>query len=60
MTLSAGQDKTILCILTAILLHKKFIEAFNKIMVDTISNPMKMQLDSNILNHLIEVKIKST
>ena len=60
MTLGAGQGKTMVYLLTAMLLHRKFPQYYEKILVLTISNPLKTQLDGIVINHLIYVSIKAT
>ena len=59
MTLAAGQGKTMVYLLTAMLLNRKFPEEYQRILVVTISNPMQRQLEGIIINHPIDVYIKS-
>ncbi len=47
-------------LLTTLLLHRKFPQEYGKILVLTISNPLKTQLDGIVINHLIYVSIKAT
>jgi Rad3-related DNA helicase len=55
MTLAAGQGKTMVYILTAMLLNRKFPLEYNKILVVTISFPLQNQLEGIIINHPIDV-----
>jgi len=55
MTLAAGQGKTMVYLLTAMLLHRKFSEEYQRILVVTISNPLQRQLEGIIINHPIDV-----
>ena len=55
MTLAAGQGKTMVYILTAMLLNRKFPLEYNRILVIAISNPLKTQLDGIIINQPIDV-----
>ena len=60
MTLAAGQGKTMVYILTAMLLNRKFPLEYNRILVVTISFPLQNQLEGIIINHPIDVSIKAT
>ena len=55
MTLAAGQGKTVVYLLTAMLLNRKFHAQYEKILVVTISNPLKTQLDNIVVYHPIDV-----
>ena len=59
MTLAAGQGKTVVYLLTAMLLHRKFPAQYDKILVVTISNPLKTQLDNIVVCHPIDVQLKA-
>ena len=59
MTLAAGQGKTMVYLLAAMLLHRKFPEQYPRILCVTISNPLKTQLDGIVLNHPIDFAYKS-
>ena len=59
MTLAAGQGKTVVYLLTAMLLHRKFPEQYDKILVVTISNPLKTQLDNIVVCHPIDFQLKA-
>jgi Rad3-related DNA helicase len=60
MTLAAGQGKTMVYLLTAMLLHRKYPQYYEKILVVTISNPLQKQLEEILMNHPIDVSIKAT
>ena len=55
MTLAAGQGKTMVYLLTAMLLNRKFPQSYEKILVVTISNPLQQQLEGIKINHPIDV-----
>ena len=59
MTLAAGQGKTMVYLLAAMLLHRKFPQQYPRILCVTISNPLKTQLDGIVLNHPIDFAYKS-
>ena len=59
MTLAAGQGKTMVYLLAAMLLHRKFPGQYLRILCVTISNPLKTQLDGIVLNHPIDFAYKS-
>ena len=59
MTLAAGQGKTMVYLLAAMLLHRKFPEQYHRILCVTISNPLKTQLDGIFINHPIDFGYKS-
>ena len=59
MTLAAGQGKTMVYLLAAMLLHRKFPEQYLRILCVTISNPLKTQLDGIVINHPIDFGYKS-
>ncbi len=60
MTLAAGQGKTMVYLLTAMLLHRKFPLEYYRILFVTISNPSQKQLEGMKINHPIDVSIKAT
>ena len=47
-------------LLTAMLLHRKFPQYYEKILVVTISYPLQKQLEEIMMNHPIDVSIKAT
>ena len=59
MTLAAGQGKTMVYLLTAMVLNKNDPKKFKTFLFLTTSNALKKQLDYTLANHQVDINFRT-